>query len=261
MQANHNSLYTLLLIIILINSYGCSSDDNTFVNEVSLSLTSTITGIEYPINVFLPPGYNESNQEFPVLYALDGQFLHDSYAAIMEDTGTPAILVSIHQGPSGRRNIDYLYPGATTYFSFLKTELIPLIEESFKASPTNRTLVGVSNGGLMVEIALFIEHPKNQFFTNYVAVDAPFLAVDMFPILSLAAERLTLGDRLPGKLVLTSALNSGFIGPFDEDTTAFQEFVEGYNFQGLQIFRAAFNEDHVTVASPSFRYTLDLLFN
>jgi len=164
MQANNNtlfnSLHSILLIVILISIYGCNSDDNdVFVNEVSLSITSSITDIEYPINVFLPPGYNESNQEFPVVYALDGQVLYDGYAAIMEETGTPVILVSIHEGPSGRRNIDYLYPGATTYFSFLTTELIPLIEESFRASSTNRTLVGVSNGGLMVEIALFFENP------------------------------------------------------------------------------------------------------
>ena len=56
--------------------------------------------------------------------------------------------------------------GAAKFLEFIKTELIPVIEAEFRASPTDRILAGHSYGGLFVLYTLF-HQPK--LFKGYVA--------------------------------------------------------------------------------------------
>ena len=85
-----------------------------------------------------------------MIYTLDGQILYSTYLNALTNLNTNVIMVSIHEGPPGRRDIDYILPGSLTYYDFLIEELIPFIENNYKASSTNRTLFGTSNGGIMV---------------------------------------------------------------------------------------------------------------
>ncbi len=221
---------------------------------------SEITGITYPVDVYLPQGYEEAEAPFPVIYALDGQWAYDGYANILEERETAVILVSIHQGPEGRRDTDYLLPGALDYYQFITTELIPHIEEQYKIDPQNRTLVGVSYGGMFVSTVLFIEDVDSPYFRNYVSADAPFLYTHRTKTMDLERERYNKSPQMPVRLLLTSALLDASIGPFDEHVTTFQQRLEKRGFEGLEISRKAYEVDHYNVGDPTFADAVALFF-
>src|SRR5690606_3210919 len=87
------------------------------------NIVSAITGITYPLRIYLPEDYASSNESYPIIYATDGQWIFDGFASTLDEKGVDAILVAIGQGPDGRRNVDYLLPGAREYYRFLITEL------------------------------------------------------------------------------------------------------------------------------------------
>ena len=52
--------------------------------EENLVFDSSITGISYPYHVYLPKGYDESNKNYPVIYATDGQWEFKRFAHAIE---------------------------------------------------------------------------------------------------------------------------------------------------------------------------------
>lgn len=221
---------------------------------------SEITGITYPVDVYLPEGYPEAHTPFPVIYALDGQWSYDGYVDILREKETAVILVSIHQGPGDRRATDYLLPGAGDYYQFLTTELIPHIEEQYKIDPHKRTLVGVSYGGMFVSSALLMEAVGSPYFHKYVSADAPFLYTHRRETIALEEERYQKSPAMPARLLLTSALLNADLGPFDADVTDFQTRLEERGYGGLEITRKAYQVNHYDVGTPTFADAIDLFF-
>lgn len=138
------------------------------------------------LSIYLPPGYDESDQRYPVIYAQDGQNLFEpgySYggeawevdAAMDRLIGTgaiePAIVVGIWNSPQRRRDyapqsiVDNLpaeeralvfeTPDATAladgYTDFLIRELKPYIDETYRTRPdaASTSVMGSSMGGLI----------------------------------------------------------------------------------------------------------------
>ncbi|KPV54066.1 hypothetical protein SE17_05995 [Kouleothrix aurantiaca] len=60
--------------------------------------------------------------------------------------------------------------GAPAFLSFIKTDLIPMIEREYRADPTSRVLAGFSYGGLFVLHALF---HQPDLFKSYIAGSPP----------------------------------------------------------------------------------------
>lgn len=56
--------------------------------------------------------------------------------------------------------------GASNFLSFIQTDLIPMIEQEYRADPTNRVLAGFSLGGLFVLHTLF---HQPDLFKSYIA--------------------------------------------------------------------------------------------
>jgi predicted alpha/beta superfamily hydrolase len=56
---------------------------------------------------------------------------------------------------SGRNDIEVTSGGAAAFLNFILKELIPFIEANYRASPTDRALLGYSHGGLFTLYALF----------------------------------------------------------------------------------------------------------
>ncbi len=252
-------LISLIFISALLTT--CNKEIDEFgpsYSEDFRTITSSVTNIDYPLSIYLPPGYESSTIDYPVIYTLDGQVLYSTYLDIITTLNTEVIMVSIHEGPAGRRNIDYVLPGSITYFSFLISELIPFIENNYRASNIGRTLFGVSNGGIMVNTALLSSSPESPVFKNYVSVDSPLQFIEMTALIDQRAE---LSNQLNVNLILTSALLEDFILPFDEDVSSFQLLIEEKDFQGLNISRHSFEVGHFNVARPSFELALQTLYN
>lgn len=137
---------------------------------------SQAVGRSFHIYVRLPERYdaNESDQ-YPVVYLLDGDSLFPILAAnhlfLTNDEGLPeAIVVGIAYGsfdPSiNKRGFDFSAPaedagpeqgGAPAFQRFLKSELIPEIEERYHADSSRRILFGQSRGAYMVLYSAFTD--------------------------------------------------------------------------------------------------------
>lgn len=132
-------------------------------------IKSTYVGRDFHINVRLPLGYQASDAKtYPVVYVLDGDSLFPLLAPThiflnLDEKLPEAIIVGISYGsfdPTiNKRDIDFNAPaadakpgedGAPRFLAFLKSELIPKIENQFRANAAKRVLVGQSRGGYFV---------------------------------------------------------------------------------------------------------------
>lgn len=157
-------------------------------------MKSEIVGDEFQIFVQLPFSYSQTEQTYPTLYATDGD---DSFTlissllhmALLEGSLPEMILVAIGYGtdlldPANRRDFDLpttksAWPkmpgmegepptaggGGENFLRFIREELIPHIEKTYRADPSNRAYSGVSFGGIFGAFALFT-HPET--FSKYI---------------------------------------------------------------------------------------------
>jgi len=157
----------------------------TIPNTEVRSLHSAATGRDYELYVYLPASRSRSAEaKHPVLYLLDGQWYFKLLASIqgglLYDNYVPDVIVVGITYPGANANYDSLRavdytPVASSnrgsgdgakFLAFLKTELIPFIENNYSADPSRRALMGSSLGGLFALYAMFTE-PK--LFSGYVA--------------------------------------------------------------------------------------------
>ncbi|MEO7795780.1 MAG: alpha/beta hydrolase-fold protein [Thermoanaerobaculia bacterium] len=169
-----------------------------------LLLSPVIAGEVPPraVQVYLPPGYREGREDFPVIYLHDGQNLFDPATAYagswhaeraldrLAHRGRPVIAVAIPNAGVRRiheyasfRDRRYGGGGGEAYLDWLTERVQPLVERSFRVQrgPETTAIAGASMGGL---ISLFAFWARRQ---NFGLVGA------MSPSLFFAEEALTLG--------------------------------------------------------------------
>ena len=127
------------------------------------------------ISVYLPPNYNASNENYPVLYIQDGQNVFDvstSYSGewevdetlntLYEESGFGLIVVAIDHGGEKRLNEysawdneKYGKGDGKLYLDFLINTLKPEIDKAFRTKPDsqNTVVMGSSLGGLFAHYA------------------------------------------------------------------------------------------------------------
>ncbi|MBV6428115.1 MAG: hypothetical protein KIPDCIKN_02641 [Haliscomenobacter sp.] len=157
------------------------------------ALSSAIMGQEYYIKVYLPESYGQSDKKYPVLYLLDGDHAFgmatDIVTYLIYGKHIPEIIIvspsygsknGPNEGGTNMRNRDFAAiiwsnikadSAAYRYFDFLTRELIPLVEQTYRVNPDDRTLWGYSMSGLLAMWAVF-ERPG--FFNRYVIIDTAF---------------------------------------------------------------------------------------
>ena len=147
---------------------------------------SKVLGEARRINVYLPPGYAEnSGVRLPVLYMLDGglgeDFLHVAglvQVSVGNATMRPFLLVGIENtqrrrdltGPTEVEEDQKIAPkvgGSAVFRTFLREELMPLIETRYRTT-AERAVVGESLAGLFVVETFFLEP---DLFDTYLAFD------------------------------------------------------------------------------------------
>lgn len=128
-------------------------------------------GIVRDAIVWLPPGYEDSTESYPVLYMMDGQnvFMHqpgtpgewmaDETATELIEAGDikPVIIVGVPHSGQGRAD-EYLHealltgidPRADDFVGFLEYTVMPRVERAFrvKTGPANTAIGGASFGGV-----------------------------------------------------------------------------------------------------------------
>jgi predicted alpha/beta superfamily hydrolase len=156
------------------------------------SLRSSILEEERGFHLYLPPGYAESSERYPVLYLLDGDaHFHHATGVVQFLAGNshipPMIVVGVPNtnrtrdltppvhgdtrmpGDTSSRSVSQSLPnagGADRFLRFLEEELAPYIEAHYRTQPY-RILVGHSFGGLFAVHALM---NRPQSFNAYLAI-------------------------------------------------------------------------------------------
>lgn len=237
------------------------AENNTPTSEldprvINTSFLSSITGVDYPVHIYLPENYDSSTENYPVIYATDGQWIFSGFSSAIKSRRLDIILVAIEQGPDNRRATDYLLPGAQTYFEFLRTEFLPYIESEYRVDQDQRTIQGASYGGLFVGLALLMDDVVDPLFKNYLCFDGSFFEHPNATS-QLEYARYNASLVMNANLVLTSALG---VNNNDRVVTQFQSNLLNRNYTGLTIYKSSYNVHHNDVAQPSFEYSLDALF-
>jgi len=269
----------LLVVIVALTSTVLAQDNKKYPGvEIADSelrkLTSANTGRHYHIYVGLPGGYSKSTKTYPVLYLLDGQWdfklLASIYGGLRYDQFIPdMIIVGITYGGESPnyerlRALDYSpstnqqIPGSgdgPKFLSFLRDELIPFVEENYRADPGNRTLGGSSFGGLFVLYALF-EDPS--LFQRYIST-SPYLGWDNRIAFRQEAAFSKTQQSLPVRLFLS-------VGELEarqmvEPIIELEKVLRQRNYKGLKMdFLLIKGERHAGVKPEAFNRGLRAIF-
>lgn len=131
---------------------------------------------ERDIIVWLPPSYQNSNKNYPVLYIHDGQNLfspHTSYIGhdwridevltelIKQGEVEEIIVVGIYNNKDRLEEYNYCSPKGKKYAQFIIRELKPFIDQNYKtkSDKSNTAIMGSSMGGL-ISFQLAWHYPK-----------------------------------------------------------------------------------------------------
>ena len=194
-------------------------------------LKSSATGRNYDIYVRLPAEYAQSQQKYPVLYLLDGQWdfklLDSIQGGLVYDGFVPEmIIVGItYSGPNpdynALRAMDYTpvpdasIPGsgdASKFLAFLKEELMPFIESNYRVESSRRVLMGSSFGGTFTLYAMFSEP---TLFSGYVAA-SPSVVYGQGFAFQQETEYASAHQDLPVRLFLSVGGLESLKGPVEE---------------------------------------------
>lgn len=136
-------------LLLLLSTEVTYSQDKQLTNNESFSIASEAYEQELEINISLPADYDTTSKSYPVLYVLDGQrwftFLNGTRDAFVNTNLTPNfIVVGI---PTNAENVSrFSFFSDARLTPFLKDELIPYVEKSYRISG-ERMIFGWQYGG------------------------------------------------------------------------------------------------------------------
>ncbi len=251
------------------------------------SLVSETLGEERAYWVQVPASYNDSiyaPQSYPVLYLLDGAAHFQSASGVVQFMSTgingniqiPEMIVVAIPNTNRTRDLtpthsmigfdgkeaSFLEPsgGGNAFLEFVREELFPEIESTYRTSPY-RILVGHSFGGLLALHAL-LDAPA--MFQSIIAID-PSLWWDDQVLVQRAERRLTEAGDLRGSVYISLA-NTPVIGDSDPMVmvNAGRAFARSLEAVATPTFRPALHyfeaEDHGSVPLLSLYHGLLHIF-
>ncbi|WP_240485069.1 alpha/beta hydrolase [Aestuariibacter salexigens] len=174
---NIRSLSALLLLCVLLSPLSSAQQKPS--GTVLINEPVVMPGLEREriIRVYLPPGYADSEELYPVLYMHDGQNLFDAKTAyagewqidetldkLAAEQSLKLIVVGIDNGQEKRMN--ELSPWTNPrfgeaegmqYMRFIVDTVKPMIDRQYRtlAARQHTAIMGSSMGGLMSHFALF----------------------------------------------------------------------------------------------------------
>lgn len=169
---------TILCATILVFLLGsCKKEVFDPASTQEFALQSSANGATYHIKVGLPANYNPEVEKYSSIYVLDGEeifdFVSNECKEISDERNVKnAIVISIGYGKN--RSIDYTPTaissstgGGSQFLNFIKTQLVPAIEEAFSVDTarSSRVILGHSYGGLFGAYAFSTD---NKLFGNYI---------------------------------------------------------------------------------------------
>lgn len=272
----------------------------TIPNTESRTLHSSIVGQEFRISVALPYTYSSSNDNYPVIYCLDalgafGTVTETSRALNLLKEIAEVIIVGIDYPVSDFRdtlgfrfrdhtpsvNNDWLDEniedlsksfdvhietdgtgGADNFVQCIKDELMPFIEANYRVNPEDKTLFGVSLGGLF---ALYVLFHYSDVFNRYM-VGSPSIWWDDKVTFKYEEKYAAENNDLPATIFMSVG---SLEEPDDEPNESamrtnmqkLAKLLEDRKYKGLTLKTHIFeNETHVSVFPAAISRGLRMLF-
>ncbi|WP_167018869.1 alpha/beta hydrolase-fold protein [Chitinophaga sp. Cy-1792] len=180
MRINKTTILSCLSFLLLtMATIGAFAQDPLQAKD---SIYSNILQEERKIDILYPKGYNPAgNTRYEVLYCLEGipGFARTQYNLLNNEGFIPDLILvglpnTIKNG-TDMRDRDFTPThtygetgGADKFLAFLKTELLPYIQQHYPVKSSGHSLYGGSLSGLLAVYA-FLKEPA--LFTSYIAVD------------------------------------------------------------------------------------------
>jgi predicted alpha/beta superfamily hydrolase len=250
----------------------------TIANTERRVLRSAANGIEYEIDVALPRGYATSQKRYPAVYMLDGNvffpLLTSSYRLAASLIPDELIVVGIgypakdygfwSREYSTSRARDYTTKpatpvggvsagagGAPAFLRFVRDELIPLIDSTYRTVPGDRGIMGHSFGGLFC--AYVLTHEPG-LFQKYSMGD-PSLFWDNESPFRWESEYAATHTELRARVYV-------YLSREDASIRRFWEALKARHYAGLDLvdFAVVPDEVHTSVIIGSLEHALRKLY-
>jgi predicted alpha/beta superfamily hydrolase len=282
----HNFLLCLLITISINSPLSSQSHlkidvPNVFFADTELrTLKSDYVNQSFSIEVYLPPSYSDSLKSFPVVYLLDSDIsfglAKNTIDWLLLGREIPELIlvgISYREGFDNwwtKRSRDYtpskdeteiwgdwpLAGGADDFIKFLKNELIPFIDSNYRTVENERTIAGISFGGLFASYVLFKEP---ILFSKYL-MSGPALIWNNKYIFDLESDYFGKHKKLQVTMFTS-------VGGLDDSTNIiqpwkdFNEILKNRNYNGFKFKQEIFsNETHFSVWPSSFTRGIKFLF-
>jgi uncharacterized protein len=188
--------FALALLVAFACALPAAAKPFVVPNTEVIALHSNQTGANYQLFVALPSGYKTSKKTYPVVYMLDADYSFALVRNVVQhfverEDMPPVVLVAIaYPGAAADRTVyrmnrtrDYtpayapdggygaefqkVSGGGPKFRAFIASELIPLVENRYRADREDRTIIGHSYGGLF---ATYVLLTQPALFKRYVIV-------------------------------------------------------------------------------------------
>jgi uncharacterized protein len=268
-----NRRYCLLVLAIaMLVVAPCTAVRGQDKQDHRLTIKSAVLGEERVVLVRTPAGYETGDQRYPVLYMTDApdhlghaassiEFLASARNGRMPQMIVVAIVntdrtrdltpTKASMDPAGKQ--PPVGGGADNFLKFIETELIPLVEKTYRTQPY-RVFAGHSFGGLLVMHAFAT---KNELFNAYLA-SSPSLDWDKEIAIQKTREFLEGRKELNRTLFMClSNEKGGMRSSFDKakELLAHQQ-IKGFVWDSMLME----DEDHGSVVLRSYYSGLKKIF-
>ncbi len=150
--------------------------------------------------------------------------------------------------------------GATAFLTFIREELVPFIEQTYRVSRTDRAWFGHSFGGLFGTYLLF---NANDLFNRFI-IGSPSLWWDHRTMFAAEQAFASSGKPLRARAFLSVGVLEQQMAPTYPMVTDLQEFVERLNehkYAGLQLQTQIFDdENHLSVVPATVSRGLRFIY-
>lgn len=240
-------------------------------------LASAVVDDTFKVHVYWPRGFHGMKDPIPVVYLLDAEYSFGAVAytirrLIKDGLIPPVLLVGVAYEVSydeyyRRRERDFTptaahldeFPNAgqgRLFGRFLRQELVPFIERTYRVIPEDRTIIGLSFSGLFSTYLLFNEV---GLFSRYVIV-SPSLWWDGGIVFRHESDYHRQHSDLLARLYLAAGEDDG--QNILTDLRRLNEVLAERNYRGLEYRMKLFPEEtHRTVFPIAVSHGLRFVFS
>ncbi|NHZ86361.1 MAG: hypothetical protein GWP19_10835 [Planctomycetia bacterium] len=263
---NSRSKLTALVVIALfcISSFSFSQiTKNDIILGKRISIESKVLNEIRNLYIYLPEGYGESNENYPVMYVLDGETNFTISAAIVNFfAGNQQIPQMIVVGiPNVARNRDFTPTvskqlqnsgGADNFIDFLSDELITYIDYTYRTQ-NYKILFGHSLCGMFSVYTLFT---NPDLFDAYIAV-SPYLMYEDEYVIHTVENILNNQTNFTNQLYMSIGDEPVYFNSLDKLTSLFTTSKSGVHWT----LEKYLDEDHGSIPFRTIADGLGFIFS